>query len=63
LGDRDLKREGLLAKVIFIMPPRTKGELDTKERWEAARQALASHGLEAPEHQRGCSSKLDLTAR
>ncbi|MGH8579832.1 MAG: hypothetical protein ACREVK_06840 [Gammaproteobacteria bacterium] len=46
-----LKREGLLNKVIFIMPPRTKGELDTKERWEAARQALASYGLEAPEHQ------------
>ena len=46
-----LKREGLLSKVIFIMPPRTKGELDTKERWEAARQALASHGIEAPEHQ------------
>ena len=45
-----LKREGLLNKVIFIMPPRTKGEFDTKERWEAARQAMASHGLEAPEH-------------
>ncbi|HXV82750.1 MAG TPA: hypothetical protein VEG60_23035 [Candidatus Binatia bacterium] len=46
-----LKREGLLKKVIFIMPPRTKGEFDTKERWEAARQALVSHGLEAPKHQ------------
>lgn len=46
-----LKREGLLNKVILIMPPRTKGGIYTKERWEAARQALASHGLEAPEHQ------------
>jgi hypothetical protein len=46
-----LKRDGLLSKVIFIMPPRAKGELDTKERWEAARQAMASHGLEAPDHQ------------
>ena len=45
-----LKHEGLLNKVIFIMPPRTKGRLDTRERWEVARQALNSYGLQAPEH-------------
>ena len=49
-----LKREGLLGKVIFIMPPRTKGDFDTKERWEVSRQTLNNHGLEAPEyHKRG----------
>jgi hypothetical protein len=47
-----LKREGLLLnRVIFIMPPRTKGALDTKERWEIAREVMGAHGLEAPEHQ------------
>ena len=46
-----LQREDLLNKVVFIMPPRTEGEFDTKERWEVAREVMASHGLEAPEHQ------------
>ncbi len=43
-----LKTANLLHKVIFIMPPRSKGDLDTKERWELARQALIGHGLEPP---------------
>lgn len=48
-----LKRNGLLSKVVFVMPPRTHGGgvLDTRERWEAARQILVGHGIEAPEHQ------------
>jgi hypothetical protein len=46
-----LKNEGWLAKCIFIMPPRAVGELDTKQRWEVARQALALHQLDAPEYQ------------
>jgi hypothetical protein len=45
-----LKREALLHKVIFIMPPRTHGEFDTAERWELGRQAMHGHALEAPEH-------------
>ena len=43
-----LKTANLLHKVIFIMPPRSKGDLDTRERWELARQALIGHGLEPP---------------
>ena len=46
-----LKREGLFDKVVFIMPPHTTGGYDTSVRWEAARAAMAVHGLEAPEHQ------------
>jgi len=46
-----LKRNGLLRKVVFVMPPRTHGGLDTRERWEAARSILVGHGIEAPEHQ------------
>jgi hypothetical protein len=46
-----LKRENLLHKVVFVMPPRSKGALDTRERWDQARSALASHGLEAPEYE------------
>ena len=46
-----LQRTSLLSKVVFIMPPRTRGVLDTRERWEAARQVLASHAVEAPEHE------------
>jgi hypothetical protein len=46
-----LRQQGLFSKVIFIMPPLTKGTYDTAERWNAARQAMAAHGLDAPEHQ------------
>ena len=46
-----LRQQGLFSKVIFIMPPLTKGAYDTAARWNAARQAMAVHGLEAPEHQ------------
>ena len=46
-----LKSEGWLPRCIFIMPPRAVGELDTKQRWEVARQALALHQLDAPEYQ------------
>ena len=46
-----LKRENLLHKVVFVMPPRSKGGLDTRERWDMARQVLASLGLEAPEYE------------
>jgi hypothetical protein len=46
-----LKNSDLLHKVIFIMPPRSKGALDTRERWEVARQAMAAHGLDAPDYQ------------
>jgi hypothetical protein len=46
-----LKDHGLLAKVIFIMPPAARGESDTQARWAAARQALGSLGIESPEHQ------------
>ena len=46
-----LRQEGLLGKVVFIMPPLSKGEFDTQERWNSARAIMATHGLEAPEHQ------------
>jgi len=46
-----LKREELFSKVVFIMPPTSKGEFDTFRRWEAAKCAMAVNGLEAPEHQ------------
>jgi hypothetical protein len=46
-----LKREELFSKVVFVMPPHTTGGYDTTARWEAARAAMAVHGLEAPEHQ------------
>jgi hypothetical protein len=59
-----LKREGLLSKVVFIMPPLTKGEYDTRARWNTAKQAMATHGLEAPEHQdRGMLFRLDLDGK
>ena len=59
-----LKREGLFSKVVFVMPPRTTGEYDTSARWEAARKAMAVHGLEAPEHQaRGMLFRLDSDGR
>jgi hypothetical protein len=45
-----LQQNNLLHKVIFIMPPRSTGALDTRERWDVARQAMAAHGLEAPEY-------------
>lgn len=47
-----IKREGLLSKCVFMMPPRSKkGGLDTHERWESARRGMAELGLEAPEYQ------------
>jgi hypothetical protein len=59
-----LKREGLFSKVVFVMPPRSTGEYDTSARWEAARKAMAAHGLEAPEHQaRGMLFRLDSDGR
>jgi len=59
-----LKREGLFSKVVFVMPPRTTGEYDTAARWEAARKAMAVHGLEAPEHQeRGMLFRLDCEGK
>jgi hypothetical protein len=47
-----LKREGLLNRAMFIMPPRSKGGFDTEEHWETARQVMRTHGLDAPEHQK-----------
>jgi len=59
-----LNRERLFSKVVFIMPPRTTGEYDTSARWEAARKAMAVHGLEAPQHQeRGMLFRLDSDGR
>lgn len=59
-----LNREGLFSKVVFIMPPRTTGDYDTSVRWEAARKAMAVHGLEAPQHQaRGMLFRLDSDGR
>jgi hypothetical protein len=46
-----LKSSDLLHKVIFIMPPRSKGTLDTRERWGVAQQAMAARGLDAPDYQ------------
>lgn len=47
-----IRREGLLSKCVFMMPPRSKkGGLDTHERWESARRGMAELGLEAPEYQ------------
>jgi hypothetical protein len=46
-----LRAEGLLGNVVFVMPPLSRGEYDTGARWAAAKQAMAVHGLEAPEHQ------------
>jgi hypothetical protein len=47
-----IKREGLLSKCVFMMPPRSKkGGLDTHERWESARRGMAELGLEAPEYE------------
>jgi hypothetical protein len=48
---KTLKDEGLLGRVIFIMPPRARGQADILERWESAREALGTLGIEAPEHQ------------
>jgi hypothetical protein len=45
-----LKQEGLLGHVIFVMPPRSKGQHDTKERWESTRQTLRDRGLETPDY-------------
>jgi hypothetical protein len=36
-----LRQEGLLGKVIFVMPPSSAGQHDTRQRWESARQALS----------------------
>lgn len=59
-----LKREGLLSKVVFIMPPLTKGNYDTGVRWNAAREAMAMHGVEVPEHQdRGMLFRVDLDGK
>jgi hypothetical protein len=46
-----LRLEGLFSKVVFVMPPLSKGEYDTCERWNAAKRAMDTLGLEAPEHQ------------
>jgi hypothetical protein len=43
-----LQRSGLLPKVIFVMPPRAGSGYDSAARWEAARAALASQGLQLP---------------
>ena len=43
-----LRTANLLHKVIFIMPPRSKGDLDTRASWELAREAMTGHGLEPP---------------
>lgn len=44
-----LLREGLLPKVVFVMPPRSaEGGYDTQARWEVARTSLASLGVELP---------------
>ena len=59
-----LQREGLWSKVVFIMPPRTKGDLDSRERWEEARRAMAAEGLEAPEYQeRGLLFEVGIDGR
>jgi hypothetical protein len=46
-----LRDEGLLGRVIFIMPPRARGQNDILHRWESARQALNSLAIETPVHQ------------
>ena len=43
-----LRTANLLHKVIFVMPPRSKGDLDTRASWEHAREAMTGHGLEPP---------------
>jgi hypothetical protein len=59
-----LKQEGLLGKVIFVMPPRSKGEHDTRQRWESARQALRDRGLETPDYdERGMLFVLEADGR
>lgn len=59
-----LKAEGILDKVIFVMPPRARGQLDTEERWEAARKIMADHGLDAPAYEdRGLLFEVDPAGR
>lgn len=43
-----LRTANMLHKVIFIMPPRSRGDLDTRASWEQAREAMTGHGLEPP---------------
>ena len=59
-----LKQEGLLGKVIFVMPPRSTGEHDTRQRWETARQTLRDRGLETPDYdERGMLFVLEADGR
>ena len=43
-----LHREGMLPKVIFVMPPLAQGGYDSTARWNAARAAAADIGLDLP---------------
>lgn len=45
---QQLAAQGLLSKVIFVMPPRTAGDYDSAARWEDARRAVTQLGLELP---------------
>ena len=59
-----LKQEGLLGKVIFVMPPCSAGQHDTRQRWESARQALRDRGLETPDYdERGMLFVLEADGR
>ena len=59
-----LKQEGLLGKVIFVMPPCSTGDHDTRQRWESARQTLRDRGLEAPDYdERGMLFVLEADGR
>jgi hypothetical protein len=46
----DLKRNNLLTKSVFIMPPRTK-QFDWSVKWEQAARALAPIGITLPRYQ------------
>ena len=59
-----LKQEGLLGKVIFVMPPCSTGDHDTRQRWESARQTLRDRGLETPDYdERGMLFVLEADGR
>ena len=47
-----IRREGLLQKSVFIMPPQSKKIIHTGRRWQEAKVALRELDLELPDYQR-----------